>query len=51
MEWRIYAYKSLINIDIVSTSCGLALKSDEICNQVWSINRIGMINGRQYVYE
>ena len=35
MEWRLYAYKSTINIDIVSTSCGLALKSDEICNQVW----------------
>ena len=35
MEWRLYAFKSPINIDIVSTSCGLALKSDEICNQVW----------------
>ena len=35
MEWRLYAYKSTINIGIVSTSCGLALKSDEISNQVW----------------
>ena len=35
MEWCLYAFKSPINIDIVSTSCGLALKSDEICNQVW----------------
>ena len=30
MEWRLYAYKSPVNIGIVSTSCGLALKSDEI---------------------
>ena len=52
MVRRIDVYRLIINVDIVLTSCGITHKmiGSATRYEFQGIYRIGMINGRQYVY-
>ena len=52
MEQRIHVYRLTINIDILLSSCGIALKmiGSATGHEFQGMYRIGMSNGRQYIY-